>query len=433
MDAITEQRAQAMQAELEIIRQRINALSQSTPPQSTPATSAPLDTPHVVAAPAPEREAAIARLADALTAPNVSIEDLLEAENQSYQTNPITRDEVLNYVNAGERADDFLMRPLPPKEPLIDEFLHCRDLVAIGARRRHGKTSLVMQMAIALANDSEFLGYTIPEPRRSLLILLEDDPRELQDKLRKQSAGRDLSKIAIYPRDYFEDQGIKIHLSNLQFKNKIYEVAQKFRPDMIVLDNLAHLISAKYTDPALIHDVFEFSRDLSRRHNAAVLIPAHPGKRDKEQIKKNSHLTLQSDPETFFESIMGSSHFINSMGSLWALERNGEITTFLAGRQRVDGTQQAVYLEMDDSKNFQLLTDARVNIALLLNTDKRRQAWSLLPTGEFGYKEGEAAVKSVMRSSDTYYQWMRELRRLKVVIDTPSGRLTKIDLPGQIR
>jgi len=65
----------------------------------------------------------------------------------------------------GLLAEDFLKQPMPPKEPLVQDLLHRRDLVALGARRRNGKTSFVTDLAVALAlGAGEFLGYAIPDP-----------------------------------------------------------------------------------------------------------------------------------------------------------------------------------------------------------------------------------------------------------------------------
>src|SRR5207245_2392407 len=78
----------------------------------------------------------------------------------------------------------FLRQAHPPKDPLATGLINRRDLVALGARRRHGKTTFVIQLALDLATGAPaFLDYPIPEPRRSLLLLLEDDPVELQDKI----------------------------------------------------------------------------------------------------------------------------------------------------------------------------------------------------------------------------------------------------------
>ena len=45
-------------------------------------------------------------------------------------------------------AEEFLAVEIPDKVPVIDGLVHKRDLVAFAARRRHGKTSLVTNLAV---------------------------------------------------------------------------------------------------------------------------------------------------------------------------------------------------------------------------------------------------------------------------------------------
>ena len=44
----------------------------------------------------------------------------------------------------------------------------------------------------------------------------------------------------------------------------------RLRPDLIVFDNLAHIVSAEYNDPKRIHELMRFTYDLAQDHNAAV-------------------------------------------------------------------------------------------------------------------------------------------------------------------
>ena len=326
----------------------------------------------------------------------------------------------------GWLAEEFLSREFPPKEPLLQGLLHRRDLVAFGARRRHGKTSFITNLAVALAIPTpDFLGYGIPAPRRSLLLILEDDPGEYQEKLRRVVGDRDIgNRIMIMTREDFYEEDVLIQADNERFTYAVGMRARIHHPDLIVIDNLAQVIEADYNDAKRVHQLMRLCFKMARNHNAAVILPAHPKKEDLEH-----RTSLQDDPDGFFESIMGTSHFINSAGSLWGLERDvqRDRAVFLGGRQRGDGNQSHSVISMDDHGWFHLMDEAQVNVDLVLNTMVRRQAWKLLPEPPktFGYREGEDLVRSVMRSSSTYAAWIRECRRLKVIIDTDGDKLIK--------
>jgi hypothetical protein len=124
-----------------------------------------------------------------------------------------------------------------------------------------------------------------------------------------------------------------------------------------------------------------------------MILPAHPRKEDPK-----NRVSLLKDPNAFFESIMGSSHLINSTGSLWGLERGEDQSVFLGGRQRGDGNQGASYLQMDEDGWYSLIDEANTNLAPALNTQTRQKAWALLPNPPttFGFRQGETLVKSVM-------------------------------------
>jgi hypothetical protein len=158
-----------------------------------------------------------------------------------------------------------------------------------------------------------------------------------------------------------------------------------------------------------------FCHALACHHDTAIILPAHPKKEDPK-----NRTSLLADPDAFFESIMGSSHFINSTGSLWGLERHPEQdpAVFLGGRQRGDGHQGGSFIAMNDEGWFYLLDEAQKNLGLVLNTQKRKDVWKLLPDPPktFGYREGEALVSSAMRSGGSFNAWIKECRRLGVIV-----------------
>ena len=82
----------------------------------------------------------------------------------------------------------FLRLPWPEKRPIVHGLLNERDLVTLAGRRREGKTTFLIQMGLATADAKArtFLGYEVAGPSRGLLMLLEDDPRELQEKIARQ-------------------------------------------------------------------------------------------------------------------------------------------------------------------------------------------------------------------------------------------------------
>lgn len=316
-----------------------------------------------------------------------------------------------------QTLESFLVRSFQPKEDLITGLLHRRDMVALLGRRRHGKTTFMSNLAVSVTlPHSHFLGYPIPNPLRILILYLEDDAGEVQIRLRRMSKG-DLpeERLALYTREDFYRANVPIDGTHPLFKKFMTDVCAAHRPDVIILDNLAHLVGADYNNPKLIHELASFLFRITSDFNAAVIIAAHPRKRDKHS---NATPSLRDDPEGYFEEAMGSSHFVNSFGSLWGIERDqsNDRTVFLGGTQRFTGQQSLMTLEKDDDDWLQVLDNLEVNLPLALNTPARKKAWELLSDEPFSYTEGERAVKPAMKSSSTFHGWFQQCVRLGLIV-----------------
>ena len=293
-----------------------------------------------------------------------------------------------------DTATDFLKRKLPVKAPIIDGLLFHRDMVALGARRRHGKTTFVIDLALSLAEGTgDFLGYPIVGPAKTLLVLIEDDPSELQTRLGKHLGGdKDLSdRVTIVTREDFSDSGALVDIADSNFQRLLTLWAERQKPDVIVLDNLSFLIGAKFNDPEQMHKVAMFLYKLASKHDAAIIVCAHPRKDSIDPKTKAKRLTLEADTDLWFEQLMGSSHFINAMPSLWGMERDRakDVTVFVGGRQRVDGSQHVMNIGYDNGR-LTLVNDYEVNLKRIVNTEKREAAWRALPERPKAFTRSEA-------------------------------------------
>jgi AAA domain len=330
-------------------------------------------------------------------------------------------------------GDEFLSRHFCRKEPLIDGLLYKRDLVSVIARRRHGKTSLTSNVCMAGAlSYPDVLGYRMPASFRSLMLVLEDDPAEFQEKLRRmQGAGNIGDRLTVITREDFLDARKSYDIGSDALLNEVPRLAKTVEPDVIVIDNLAQVLNADYSDATKVHQLMVFAYGLARDCNAAVIIPAHPRKTD----NKNP-VSLVASPEMFAEEVMGSSHFVNSTGSIWALERDERSgkTVFLGGRQRGSGYSSTSSIYLDDCGWFRLCPEKADQMAQTINTEVRFKAWGLLPDppAVFSYREGERTVKQVMRSSSSYSEWMKDLRRHGLVVDCGGSLCKASGLPSMI-
>ena len=255
------------------------------------------------------------------------------------------------------------------------------------------------------------------------MLALEDDPGEYQNFLRAFVGNNNLhGALRVMTREHFHDADVQIDATNSLFQELVFSEAMAHKADDVVFDNLAHIVNADYNDSKKIHNAMKFVYRLAADVNCATIIAAHPRK-----DQGDDRLSLEADRNYFFESIMGSSMFINTTGSLWGLERREDVSVFVGGRQRSEGTDSITYIQRDERGWLQLADVASVNLPNVLNTPGRQLAWrSLPPPGTpFSYTEGEMIVAHVLKSKSTFAEWMKQCRRMKVIVDTPCGRLAK--------
>lgn len=312
---------------------------------------------------------------------------------------------------------EFLKQKFAEKVPLIPGLLHKRDQVCFTGRRRNGKTQFLMNLALAGAERKEFLGIPIPEPFKTFLCLLEDDAGEVQEKLKRMNINPN-ENVSWLTRDGFLEARIPINAKDSKFKEFIEDGIREVSPDLIVFDNLAHMIGAKYEDPSTVHDLMGWVYGLCKENNLAVIFAAHPRKLSESN---GDFRRLSGNLSTFAEETMGTSHFINSTGSLWGIERDedsGE-TIFAGGRQRAEGTSGEYVLLLDEQGWFKPTENIMRQFQAVCNTDKRNKAWLVLPSFPFGFTEGHNYAKRHIASTKAFTEF------LKVAVDR--GVLLKID------
>jgi hypothetical protein len=329
----------------------------------------------------------------------------------------------------------FMQRKFPPKDPLIEGVLYRRDQISLTGRRRHGKTTLLGNLAIAGALGKEYLGFCIPRPFTTVAFLLEDDAGELQDKFRRMLGKEEMPKsVHVYTRNDFVQRKIPIDMGVQSFRDFVLShcLCDDCKPDLVIFDNLGMLIGADYNNSTRIHSMTDITYKLTQQLNAAVLIAAHPRKgagTSLDTMGDRQKITLANNPEEFFEATMGSSHFINSTGSLWGIERDEEDqTTVLLGSQRVTGRQSITRVEKNENDWFDRLDDSALAFAAAVNTPKRVQAWSLLPKqpATFSYLDAETLLGSrKVLAPSNFNAWFKELRRVGLITEPKPEKYSK--------
>ena len=317
---------------------------------------------------------------------------------------------------------DFLNKPLPKKEPLVEGLLYPRDNCCLVGRRRNGKTTLVSNLVLTLTLPKhEFIGYPVPEARRVAIFYLEDDPSELQEKLKlERGAGDTADRMHLFTKEDVFEAGARTSAADEKFRKYVEAMCVEAKPDLIVFDNLSHLLEGDYNNATRVHQLVTFAFLLNKKFDAAVLFLAHPRKQ-----KAEFKVKLTKDPEQFFEEVLGSSHIINSTGNLWGIQRDHDQTYFVGGAQRYTGEQGATALEYDkDTGWFDVKDDFALNYPLVVNSEKRKNAWGAFPD-TFTFSDARKAAKPYLKSEGSFTPFWNELRQKRLIITADDGHYRK--------
>lgn len=321
----------------------------------------------------------------------------------------------------------FLAVRTPEKEPLIPSLLYRRDLVALAGRRRNGKTTFILNLSVSLASGTPLIGHEIPHPCRVIAFLLEDDTREIQDKLRIVVNGHSQANenLFIFPREYFSHRKIRIGASSPKFIKCLNRICEEVQPDCVILDNAAQLVRGDVNNAPKVYALCDLCRDISQTFNCSVIVAAHPRKAN-ENVP-----SLLGNPEAFFEEVMGASGFINSFGSLWGIQRDqDDLTHFLGGPQRVTGFQNSIALRKRDDGWFEITDDWEETYNMGCGTQKRQEAWKALPS-QFRFNDAYRICEDHIKSKDSFNNWIQHCVRLGLIrkqSDLSYIKRTKSDL-----
>jgi len=323
-------------------------------------------------------------------------------------------------------SEEFIHRHFDERKPLYENLIHTRDFTSLTARRRQGKTAFSLNIAFQGGAGQPFLGYKAPQPFRTLAIFLEDDGGELQEKVKKMLQGRKPNEnVKLISKDDFFERKIDIGCKRKPFRDAVEFWADRHKPDLIILDNFAQIVEAEFNDSKEVHILKEWCYGLAKEYNAAILVPAHPKKITDTNPKKM--IRLHGNAEMFAEQTMGSSHFINSTGNLWALELDsgsGE-TTFALGRQRAEGSWCEHVARLDENGWFHLVDSFDKQFAAVCNNRARLEAWNALPK-LFSFNEGWKMVNKIISSKSTYSNFIRQCLQAKLLVRDSGGRFEKV-------
>lgn len=178
-------------------------------------------------------------------------------------------------------AADIVKKEFAPLDWLIKSILTAEGLAVIADRPKHGKSWLVLQMAVAIATGRPFLRnvlFATGKPRRVCYFALEDSERRIKDRLQVVVGDDPLALSNIYFNDKF-----KLNVESIASLEAMLEQARgtDYPYGLIIIDPFLKIcekrngksdpVRADYAEMGLLQDI-------ARKYGCGILLVHHTRK-----------------------------------------------------------------------------------------------------------------------------------------------------------
>ncbi len=217
-------------------------------------------------------------------------------------------------------------------EWLLDSLIQAGSLVGFIAKPKVGKTTLVYEMAVKIAQGLPFLGRT-SRPSAVLVLALEEHRREVQRRLRSLGA-ENLNNLHLVIGSLDADRSTFVQLKR---------TVEKLSIKLIIIDTLNSFWRVEdENDAAQVTVAIKPLLNLARSTNAAIIVIHHARKSEGE----------------FGDEIRGSGAFFSLLDAAFILKRHdGDFQRKLTAISRWPETPTELIVELRDH-GYECLGDA---------------------------------------------------------------------------
>lgn len=291
------------------------------------------------------------------------------------------------------KADELLNKDVESIPKLIDPIFQKTGLVAVGGSSDVGKSTLLRQLAIAIATGQEtFLGFKLhPEHGKAIYVSTEDDEFAISYLLNQYN------KFAKYPpKDY----------SNLRYifvvNDLIKEIDRQLTEDpadVVIIDAFTDLYSGKLNEANKVRTFLNEFSQLAVKHQTLFIFLHHTGKRTDNELPSKHNL-------------LGSQAFEAKMRCVIELREDKQDTTkrhlcIVKGNYLPKELKTESYVLIFENLIFSATND-RVPYSELITGEERKNMQSeAKELKETGLSQKEIS-KRLGVSQPTINRWLRE-------------------------
>jgi hypothetical protein len=258
---------------------------------------------------------------------------------------------------------------LPEPIPLVEGILHQGETVLVVGRPKMGKSRLVQQLTISLSRGEPFLGHGVPEPRKVLLVDLENRPAGVKKRFSKLSEPSEADqRIFIYAPDTLADEGINTSAVGILRIGKMLESSEA---DVLIIDTWRLFVTRDENKSEVIVDALKQLSSLRKKRPNLALVIVHHLRKEKSE----SPLHLRSDPYAWVEGVSGHHALVSHVDACFGLEREGNDLIAFGGVARNSVTSTQLLEEDIDTLRFEVANGEQAAKAVM--TLKEKEFWGI--------------------------------------------------------
>lgn len=183
------------------------------------------------------------------------------------------------------KASDLHGTQAPPREWHVEGLIPANQVTMLGGDGGVGKSLLALQLAVATAAESRWIGHNVTAGP-AIYMTAEDDQDEVHRRLSDimQADGRDLSGLGNLVLRSLAGEDSLLAVSDSRSSTltptpllaELETAVKDYSASLLVLDTLADLHSGQENDRAVARQFINLMRGLALRNNCTIVLLAHP-------------------------------------------------------------------------------------------------------------------------------------------------------------
>lgn len=141
------------------------------------------------------------------------------------------------------------MMPAPQESWIAQQVIPAEANVLVAAYPKSHKTNLCIELAVAAASGTPFLGsYAVPRQHRVGVVFMEGSKYRLLQRVRRIAQARSIHDAGCLDEHFFAWFRPKLLLSSPQAMGEMREFVEEFQLDVLILDNWSYIASGNSND-----------------------------------------------------------------------------------------------------------------------------------------------------------------------------------------